>query len=41
MIEKYKTPSISPLSGGEPSGSSPDKGRLGGVCFSVAVKVND
>ncbi len=34
MIEK-KTPSSSPLSGGEQNGSSPDKGRLGGVCFYI------
>jgi hypothetical protein len=27
-----QTPSTSPLTGGEPSRSSPDKGRLGGVC---------
>ncbi len=33
MSEK-PTPSNSPLSGGEQSGSSPDKGRLGGVGFS-------
>ncbi|MDP4030171.1 MAG: bifunctional 3-phosphoshikimate 1-carboxyvinyltransferase/cytidylate kinase [Gallionella sp.] len=32
-ITPPQTPSNSPLSGGEQSGSSPDKGRLGGVGF--------
>jgi type II restriction/modification system DNA methylase subunit YeeA len=37
-----QTPSNSPLSGGEQSsGSSPDKGRLGGVIASAAQKLNE
>ena len=31
VSQEQQTPSSSPLSGGEPPGSSPDKGRVGGV----------